>query len=75
MKKIDAHTSVEGDHVAQEGDYSVCFGCGTISKFDAELNLVPLVQADMDYLKNEAPKTLILLQEAAFQIQLRNAKN
>jgi hypothetical protein len=75
FKKLDAHTAVEGDHVPKEGDFTVCIGCGTASKFDKDLNLVPLTPDDVTYLETEAPETLMLLNQAAFLIRQRNAQN
>lgn len=60
-KIVDAHTSVEGDNCPVPNDFSVCFYCGTLSKFDEELNLIPLTSRELVTLNEADPETFDLL--------------
>lgn len=58
---IDAHASVKGDIAPRPNDFSVCLYCGTLSKFDEELNLIPLTPSELFTLNKENPETFDLL--------------
>lgn len=75
MKKIDAHTSIEGHHKPQKGDFSICMYCGTISTFDEQLNLIAMSEEELQRLKEEDNKTYLLLKKAAVVIQSNIQKN
>lgn len=76
LKQLDGATSLKDEkNKPREGDFSCCFYCATISRFDKDLNLVPATTADIEELERNDPEALILLQQAAFYIRKRNAQN
>lgn len=61
---LSKHTTVNEDPKGakpSENDLSVCFGCGALSKFDEQLNLVPLTPEELIALDAENPETSDLL--------------
>lgn len=52
----------------QEGDYSVCTNCGTISKFDRDMNLVRVDRNEIDELRKKEPDFWRELHNAAVAI-------
>ena len=48
LHPVDAHTGAfENNIKPKEGDFSVCFNCRHISKFDEHLNLISLTQKEI----------------------------
>jgi len=72
LHKISAHSGVSTDDKPKQGDYSICFYCGTISTFDESGNLVKITEQQLAELEND-PESLMELQQAAFYIMQRNA--
>lgn len=59
----------------KENDVSVCIYCGEITKFDKELNLIPIEKTDFIDLEKNHIDTLIILQQTSFLIRKRNAQS
>lgn len=47
------HTCLTGDYEPRAGDYTCCIDCGTIGKFDVNLDLIPLSIPMLEELKEK----------------------
>jgi len=67
---LDAHLSVDEEDVQpQEGDYSVCFGCGAISTFDKDLNIEPLTAEQLLELYKDDDDLFLKLKNVSIEIR------
>lgn len=48
----ELHSNADGD-TPEPGDISVCWQCGNVAAFDADLNLVALTEEQFDYVTND----------------------
>ena len=72
---IDAHTSIGDDAIPNEGDLSICFYCGVVSTFDADLNLIPMTEEELSTLRVIDYDNWLNIQKAALYIQQHIKKN
>lgn len=74
LQKNTGHKDTGGDAVPAPGDFTICYYCATVSRFDKDMNLIPLTDEDMGYLQKH-PDVLTTLQKASFLIKQRTAQN
>lgn len=61
-RPLDGHTHAgEGKAVPAFGDLSICFYCGTVSKFGEDLSLIPLSSQELLELNDNNPEAFDLL--------------
>lgn len=68
--EIDAHTSNNGD-TPKKDDISICGACGEISKFDENLNLLPMDGEEIKQLKHNDPSTYWELKKLSLWIKTK----
>lgn len=74
-KKNDASIAVEDDVKPEEGDISVCYYCGAVSKYNKDLTLTLLSEKDLKNLKEEDPEAWITLDIVKNLLEGRNQNN
>jgi hypothetical protein len=68
-KKLqDAHKSLDTDAVPRPGDLSICLYCATLSKFDEDLNLIPLTPQELEDIKSTDAGAYQVMMKAAIHI-------
>lgn len=75
--KMD-HTAAatkEGRQKPSEGDLSVCFRCGTATKFDKNLIMVPLTAEDMAEIELEDPDVYLKMRKVQGVIAAMRKQN
>lgn len=72
----DSHSNTDDNkNPPQENDLTICFYCGTISKFDKDLNLIELTESELLELKQEYPKEWEALKAYATDIKQKIKQN
>lgn len=70
--EINDHESATGEKSKPfENDLSICISCGTLSRFDKNLNLIPLTDDQIQYLYINDYKNWLTLQRASNIIKKR----
>jgi len=76
LEVVDAATDPFGEATPSEGDLSVCSKCRTIGQYDADMNIRPLMDFELETLRNEHPETYVDIQKIIFILKaIDNAKN
>lgn len=76
MATLNGHMSTEKPEISpRPKDISVCYYCGTVSKFDKELNLVSVTLEELDWIKRKQPDSWKLLEEISEKIKQKIQKN
>jgi RNase P subunit RPR2 len=68
---LDRATAVSTDASPNEGDLTVCLGCGTRHRYTAEFDLVPLTRDELNEMKEKEPAEF----EELFKIQMAIIEN
>lgn len=67
------HTLFKGNESKiREGDYSICFNCCVILKFNKDLLLIPVTFLELDRMRDKDSETYVHLMK--LQSELRNTK-
>lgn len=70
-RKLDAVTGVDHEEQPQPNDVSVCFYCGAINQFNDELELVPLPEEVLEYIKENETQNYDIIMEVVSRIKSR----
>ena len=68
--EMDAATSIDpGSRAPQPGDFTVCFHCAQITRFDADLQMAKVTDADVrEHLDAETYAHLMLVRRAMLEV-------
>lgn len=71
---LDAHVEGDGSYPLQpsEGDFSVCYYCGGVCVFDAELKLARASAQDLDSFHRDQPDDFYSMIKFSEKIKARN---
>lgn len=72
---INATLGMKYDKKPKEGDISVCAYCGVVSTFDAELNLIPMPQNEIERMRIMEPENYKIVQLLSIGIKERIKRN
>lgn len=69
-KEMDASTplTADGDQ-PKKNDLTICAYCGTMSKFDEQMDIVPLPESEIEELKQRSPVTYWIMKRVSLNIQ------
>lgn len=72
--KLDANTTIKDDTSPKKDDISICVYCGTVSKFDEKLNLVPLTNNELKDIRESDPDCYMEMQKILTSLTQRIAQ-
>ena len=55
-----------------EGDYAVCYYCGTIGRYNHNMSIAPATDEDMKLLREDNPQGFDQIRKVSFYIKLKN---
>jgi hypothetical protein len=75
LHKIDSLSDAKNNESPKAGDIAICMYCGQISTIDADMNLIPMPQEELNELKVEEVEAYEILYKASMLIKNKIPEN